>query len=263
MATAGIRLELNTTNLAELTKRIGTLFDKPGKAAILEAALQKAMEPALERLKAITPIGPTGNLRSAAMVKTKAYDRSGNAVALLGYQRAGRARSQSAAGGKVRVGPDRAFHQYWLELGTKERTIQTIANKPYKRKSHRRTTKSGTVTTVQSHIVARGQGSVIASSYRKLGPFKFAPTPRQEDGQAVRTEPGYPGAFFRKAKKGEVIRIDPMPAGGRSGQPPLKTAWEQTRTTVAEILQRELRISLETALQSLVFSGQGTTLENI
>jgi HK97 gp10 family phage protein len=257
MATAGIRLELDTTNLEELIKRIGNIFEKPERAAILESALKKAMEPALARLKALTPIGPTGNLRSAAMVETKAYDRSGNAVALLGYQRSAKSKSRKAAGGKVRIGPDRAFHQYWLEDGTSERNITTIANKPYGRKSHRRVTKSGTVTTVKSHMVKRGQGSVIASSYSTLGPFKLAPTPRQDEGQRVDTQPGYPAAFFRKAKRGESITIAPMPAGGRSGQPPLKTAWEETRTTVAEILQRELRISLEAAVQSLVFSGTG------
>lgn len=257
MALAGIRLELQSADLTQLATQLGNLFDNPGKAGILSSALRKALEPTLARLQALTPIGPTGNLRSAAAIKIVPYDRDGNAVGLVGYRRAGRSRSRSAAGGRVRIGPDRAFHQWWLEEGTKERTITTIANKPYKRKSHRRRTKSGTVTTVQSHIVARGQGAVIASSYRRLGPFKIQPTDRRAANTRVQTEPGYPAAFFRKAKRGESIRIDPMPAGGRSGQPPLKTAWEQTQATVAAILQRELGLSIERALQSLTYSSTG------
>jgi|LakMenEpi03Aug12_release.lakeMendotaPanAssembly.Ray.scaffolds.fasta_scaffold166610_4 hypothetical protein len=255
MAAVGIKLELATSNLEELGKIARNLFDRPGNAAMLAKALEKSLTPALERLKRNTPVGPTGNLRSAAAVKVKAYDKSGNAVGLLGYRRAGRGASASAAGGKVRKGPDRAFHQFWLELGTKDYTLTTIANKPYARKSHTRKTKSGTVTTVQAHQVARGQGAVIASSYVKLGRFAMAQTPRQEDGQRVVTNPPYPGAFFRKAKKGQAIRIDGMRPGGTTGKPPLATTWEQSQAEVAEILSRELRLSIEAALQTLIQSA--------
>lgn len=258
MAAVGIKLELATSNLPELQKIARSLFDKPGNATMLAEALEKSLAPALERLKKNTPVGPTGNLREAAAIKVKPYDKSGNAVGLLGYRRAGRGASSSAAGGKVRKGKDRAFHQFWLEQGTKDRVITTIANKPYARKGHTRKTKSGTVTTVQSHQVARGQGSVIASSYVKLGRFAIAQTPRQKDGQRVVTNPPYPGAFFRKAKKGQAIRIDGMRPGGTTGKPPLATTWEQSRTEVAEILSRELRLSIEAALQTLTQSATET-----
>jgi hypothetical protein len=48
-----------------------------------------------------------------------------------------------------------------------------------------------------------------------------------------------------------------MPAGGSTGQPPLKTAWDRTQATVAEILQRELRLSLEQAISTLSQSVTG------
>lgn len=257
MALAAIRLELQSSDLESLRLQLTRLFDAPNRAAILKAALEKALAPALAQLQSLTPIGPTGNLRSAAAIKVVAYTRDGNAVGLLGYRRAGRSASRAAAGGKVRVGPDRAFHQFWLEEGTQERTITTIANKPYRRKSHRRRTRFGTVTTVRDHIVAKGQNAVIASSYRKLGPFTVAPTSRKAAGVRVQTEPAYPAAFFRKARKGQPIRIEAMPAGGRSGQPPLKTAWERTQGTVAAILQQEIGMSIEKALQSLTYSAEG------
>jgi hypothetical protein len=46
-----------------------------------------------------------------------------------------------------------------------------------------------------------------------------------------------------------------MRPGGSSGPPPLKTAWDQTQPTVAEILQRELRLSLEQAVSTLARSA--------
>lgn len=257
MAIAGIRLELDASDIASLRRQIRNVFDKEGNANVLRSAIEKALEPALARLKSLTPVGPTGNLERAAAVKVVAYPNSGNAVGLLGYQRAGRGKSRASAGGAVRSGPDRAFHQFWIEDGTDERVIQTISNKPFTRKSHRRQYKSGTTIMVSSHVVKKGQGAVIASSYGRLGPFAIAPTQRKDENQRVQTNPGYPRAFFKKAKKGEVVRIDPMPAGGRAGIKPLSTAWEQTSATVAEILQRELAISIEKALDSLVFSSSG------
>jgi hypothetical protein len=72
----------------------------------------------------------------------------------------------------------------------------------------------------------------------------------------VQTTPGYPQAFFKRSAT--PITIKGLRAGGILGQPPLKTTWEEVGTTVAEILQRELRISLERALSTLTRSATGT-----
>lgn len=260
MSTVGISLTLETTDLKALQEAIGKLFPQADKARILQEALKKAVEPTLQRLRATTPLGPTGNLRRAIDAKVIAYSRTGNAVAVVGFRRAGAGRTRSAAGGSVRAGRDRAFHQYWLELGTKERFVTTLSNKPYGRRGHLRRVPGKPAVEVRPHIVMRGQGGYIASSYNRLGPFKMQQTPRikgGESGQRVQTDPGYPKAFFKKSR--QPIRIPAMPPGGSYGEPPLETAWVQTQATVAEILQRELAVSLETALDSLTrFS---TTLE--
>jgi len=258
MATAGITLSIETTNLQELQDIAGKLFSSGEKAAILKAAIEKAIAPALARLKEITPVGPTGNLKRAATKKVVGYTKNGNAVGLIGYRRAGRSASESAAGGRVRRGADRAFHQWWLEYGTQDRVVTKLSNTPYARKGHTRRTRSGGTTTVRPHQVS-GQNAVIASSYAKLGPFKFVPTQRSQEGQRVQTDPGSPQAFFKKAPRGaSVIRIPAMQAGGQSGRPPLAAAWADTKTTVAEILQRELRISIERALSALTQSARGS-----
>jgi hypothetical protein len=260
MALGRIELSAELAGLGQLQKDIGQVFGRQRAVVILRAALQKAMLPAELALKETTPLGPTGNLRRAIKTKYVVYRDDGVAVALLGFRRAARADSESAAGGSVRKGPDRARHQYWLEEGTDARTISKPADKPYTRKAHKRVMKSGKVAQVQSHPVAR-QGGYIASSFNRLGGFKgFTPTPRPPRGSGVphrvQTRPGYPNAFFRKS--GTPITIPAMPAGGSAGLPPLQTAWDRTQATVGEILQRELRISLEQAISTLSRSATGS-----
>jgi len=258
MATAGIRITAEIAGLEELQNELGLIFKPEQKAKIVENAMKKALAPALVRLKANTPLGPTGNLKRAATVKTVSYRRDGNAVGLLGYTRADKEKSRSAQGGKRRRGKDLAYHQYWLEEGTDDSTIDKLSNTPYVRKSHVRRNRSGSVTTVRAHQVS-GQNAYYASSFNQLGPFKLRPTQRPRRGggkQEVQTDPASPQAFFKRSAT--PITIKGMRAGGRSGQPPLKTTWEQTSTQVAEILQRELRISLEQALDTLFRAARGT-----
>ena len=252
MAVAGIEITAEIAELRQLQQDIGRLFQPADKARILKAVLTKAIEPAFQALQQTTPIGPTGNLRRAVAKKVIAYTRDGNAVAVLGFRRAGLARSESAAGGTVRSGPDRAFHQWWLEEGTQPRQVMAYSNTPYIRKSHTRRNRSGTTTTVREHTVS-GQNAYIASSFNRLGPFKMVKDPTQRD--RVVTDPRYPRAFFKKSK--EPITIPAMNPGG-SGDPPLKRTWSETQATVAEILQRELRLTLEQAIGTLSRTSSGT-----
>ena len=252
-----IDLRADIAGLRELRERLKTVLTPEKRSKIMAAALEKAVLPLELRLRETTPAGPTGNLQRSIDAKVVEYPLDGNAVAIVGYRRAGRERSESAAGGRVRSGPDRAFHQWWLEYGTQPRYVGTPADKPYKRKAHRRVMKSGKVVDVREHDVAR-QGGYIASSFNKLGPFGMQKTPRMprgSSGQRVQTEPGYPRAFFKKSST--PITIPPMPVGGSTGRPPLARAFSDMQPRVAEILSRELRISIEEALSTLSVSALG------
>lgn len=253
MAVAGINLSLDTSELLQLQKALGKVFDNAGLAVTLQEALEKAIWPAYLRLREVTPVGPTGNLKRAVAYKTVAYKRDGNAVGLIGYNRSGTDASRSAQGGSVQAGPDRAFHQWWLEYGTKTRIVAKLSNRPYQRKSHTRTMASGKVATVRAHQVS-GQNAYIASSFNRLGPFKMAKDPR--DPSRVVTDPQYPRAFFKKSKN--PIIIPASPAGGVRGLPPVQTAWNQTKGQVAEILARELSLSLQQALEKLTYTSTGS-----
>lgn len=244
MAVAGIKLTTDFPELEKLQQGLRNVFGKKDMAAVLKEALEVAIYPAYLRLREVTPRGPTGNLLRAANYKTKAYPRDGNAVGLIGYNRSGTGDSTSAQGGTVQAGPDRAFHQWWLENGTKRRVVQKFANKPYQRRS-----KLGNV-----HWVS-GQNTVIASSYNRLGPFRILPG---SDGK-FRTDPIYPKAFFRKAKKGESqIVIPETPVGGVAGRPPVRTAWEESQSKVAFLLQQELGSLLERAVKAIGIDKGGT-----
>ena len=135
MAVSGIKLETDFPELEKLQTGLRNVFGKTEMAAVLKDALEKAIWPAYLRLRELTPGGPTGNLLRAVNYKAKAYPRNGNAVGLIGYNRSGTADASSAQGGTVQAGPDRAFHQWWIEFGTKERVVRKFSNKPYQRKS--------------------------------------------------------------------------------------------------------------------------------
>jgi hypothetical protein len=260
MATAGIVISADFPDLKRVGDAIRGLGDTNFTAQSLKEALEKAIEPARLRLRELTPVGPTGNLRAAISTKVIAYSRDGNAVALIGYRRAGNLDSTSAAGGKVRSSRassgDRAYHQWLIEYGTRQRVVGKFSNKPYQRKSPAVPfvrTRMGRQETVRGKGVVhtvKGQNAYIASSFKSLGPFDLI---RQRNGR-VQTDP--PGAFFRKSKT--PIVIAPTPVGGRAGRPPVRTAFEQSQSQVASILQQELRISLERALSTLTFRGEGT-----
>lgn len=255
---AVIQITVDQQELRNMTDALGNLFPLPDRAKILAAIMRKAVKPALEKLKQVTPTGPTGNLLLAANSKVVTYARNGVAVGLIGYNRSGLSDSQSAQGGTVRRGRDRAFHQWWLEQGTNQRVVAKFSNTPYGRRGHMRNVPGKPAVEVRPHMV-KGQNAYIASSFNRLGPFKMVPTARAArgaEGQRVQTDPQYPQAFFKKSKN--PIVLPPMQPGGTAGRPPVETAFNESRQQVAEILQQELRITLEQAISAVSRSVQGS-----
>lgn len=241
MAIAGIRVEAQLPELQKLQQGLRNVFDKKAMALVLKEALDIAIVPAVDRLREVTPRGPTGNLLRAVNSKTKAYPRDGTAVGLIGYNQSGKGPAESAQGGTVQSGPDRAFHQWWIENGTKPRPITKLSNKPYQRRS-----KLGLV-----HWVS-GQNAYIASSYNKLGPFRML---KDANGE-FRTDPASPRAFFKKSSR--PFAITAVRRGGVSGLPPVRTAWQQSQTMVAERLTDQLGTLLDQAVKRIGVETSGT-----
>jgi hypothetical protein len=260
MAVVGIQISLNSDEFRSLREQLGRFLLPPQATSVIAAALRKAIAPAVVRLRELTPVGPTGNLKRAVSSKVIEYKNDGVAVALAGYTRAGRQPSGSAAGGSVRSGKDRAYHQWWLEYGTDERKVDKFSSTPYMRRSPTRPyvrTRLGRQETVRGtgvmHVV-KGQNAYIASSFNKLGPFKIAKP--EGGGAAFETDPPYPRAFFKKKK--DPITIRPTPAGGIARKSPVNTTFLETQDQMASILERELSLSIAEAWAALRFRGTGT-----
>jgi hypothetical protein len=285
MAVAGINLNINFEGLRELQANIKGFFPKKEASEVLGDAIEKAIYPAFLRLGEVTPRGPTLNLRRAVAMKVKKYPRDGGAVGLIGYRRAGTAKSESAQGGEVRAGPDRAFHQWWLEFGTEERKISKpvvprqhtrsgfvrpdVVLRPSRRRAHTQNrngklvpikahdVRSRTIAAhpVSAHTVTPVRPMYFASSYKKLGEFDIVKIQGKE-GKRFTTDPAYPTAFFKK--KAVPFTLPPVQPGGRAGIPPVQTAWDQTQGTVARYLQEELSLRLSEAWAALRFRASGS-----
>lgn len=221
----GIDVKVEFPELRELQKAFRQL--RPSLARKhMGAAIRRSLKPGLTALKANVSKGPTGNLRRAVTSKVKTYV-SGNAVGLVGFTAAGSGKAKSAGGGTVQKGKDRAFHAGFVEFGTKERIVKTSS---------------------------RRGGASIASSYKSFGAFKIAKiAKRGKFAGAVRvnTSPKYPKAFFKKAPRGELLRIPAMPVGGKKGQPPVKTAYRESLGAMRSQLAIEMTNALLKAQKDL------------
>jgi hypothetical protein len=56
---------------------------------------------------------------------------------------------------------------------------------------------------------------------------------------------------FRRTKDGRVVSTGKMPVGGRLGRPPVRSAWEQTRSNVESFLVAEMEKAFNAAVREL------------
>ena len=220
-----IEVTVQFPELAELKKAF--LGFRPSLAKKhMGAAIRRSLKPGSDALKANVKRGPTGNLYRAISTKVKTY-RSGNAVGLVGFIAAGSGKAKSAGGGTVQKGKNRAFHAGFVEFGTKERFIRSSS---------------------------RRAGASIASSFKRLGPFKIAKIAKRgkfAGAVRVQTTPKYPKAFFKKAARGEMLSLKEMPIGGSLGQPPVKTAYRESLPSMRAALAVNMTTSLINAQKDL------------
>lgn len=81
----------------------------------LGSSVREVVKSVVPEVKALTPKGPTGNLRRSVGLKLE-KKKTTTAVGIVGYRR--------AAGGTNR---ERGFHAWWIENGVKTRTPKGLA----------------------------------------------------------------------------------------------------------------------------------------
>lgn len=259
----GIQVRLPAID--ELRRAYGDL-PKSLAAVTLAAACKRALMPSLSVLKANSPQGPTGNLRRAVTIKSVKYTATRTGVAVAGYKKAGSGKSKAAAGGKIRRGSDRAFHQFWLEFGTKERRIRVPSSRGIFIASSFDTLGKFRIKPTGKH--ARKARRLMKQAYRlnvRAGKQKFqdeasaaglmrerarglmsAAATAHAASQRVQTTPAYPRAFFTARPMGTPLVLPPMHA-----QEPVRRTWEQIKAPAAGRLEAEMWDGLRRAQKQL------------
>lgn len=261
-------IKLDSTDVSALRKAFRDIHPKVA-AICMGAAAKRAMAPAESGLKAavsgrIVGVGPTGNLRRSVKAKSVRYPKTGTGVAVVGFQKAGTGKAKSAGGGKVKRGPDRAFHQFWMEFGTKDRETKYHATRPYVRTKPRarkaaakELRKSGVSArdanallkksaaevgaSVGGTVKVRRQGGFIASSFNSLGPFRIK---GGKVAGTVATQPKYPKAFFKKSDR-------PVQLGAVPPFAPVRQTFDSTKSQVSANLIAEMTVAVEKAKRLL------------
>lgn len=190
---------------SEIPKRLAAVH--------IGASLRRAADPLAKSLKNLIRSkhkGPTGNLLRSVTTKVKRYPKDGNAVGLVGFAATGK--KKIPKGAKKEKGKNRAFHQGFLEFGTKPR--QTKGN--------------------------------IASSFRSQGAFKIKGGGRGGKGP-VRTAPKPPKGFFRKVKQGQTVQLGPMQAYA-----PIASTFKREQGGLRSRIQREMVKGLDNAAKDAI-----------
>lgn len=126
MARPGLTLEFpDIPGLAEKFRQL----PKSLASAAIGAGVKRALKPAQDALKSMTPVGPTGNLKRGIASKAKRYPKTGSAVAIVGYRKPGSSKPPKE-GTKRRNKPgDKTQHQFLVEYGSKQRFTKNGANR--------------------------------------------------------------------------------------------------------------------------------------
>jgi len=124
--------------------------------------------------------------------------------------------------GKIdRKANERGGHAHFVEKGTKDRRTEGR---------------------VASSIVAR--------------PFTIV---RRKSGALV-TKPKPPKGFLKGTTTGEQVDLGKMPVGGKSGVPPIETAFARTKTTMSAEMRKEMAAGIVNATREMAKPFRGGKL---
>lgn len=62
---------------------------------------------------------------------------------------------------------------------------------------------------------------------------------------------------FRRTKDGRLVSTGKMPVGGSYGRPPVRSAWEQTRTNVEAVMVAEMQKAFDKAVKEFGYQASG------
>lgn len=214
---AGVDVKIEFPELEEIKKAF-TFLPRNIAAKYMGAALNASIEPGLKLLRTLTPRGPTGNLRRAIKKKTKRYTGSPTSRNPAKSPGAAVALAGYVAPPRKKASETSAsqkgYHGGFLEFGTKERRTK----------------------------------GYIASSFGRSGPVKVVIARRSGK---VSTKPKPPKGFVKAVAKGGTVDLGRFPIGGKGGVPPVKTAFERSKSSMRSLMGTEMTKALNTALKEM------------
>ena len=224
--------------IAELKK-----LDKDISNRYQAAALKKASKPGKAALLAqVQGIGQvTGNLLASVTDRTKKYTNNKTntpvSVVVIGFRRpvgGGKQRmAESAFGGSVQKGPNRAYHSHLVEFGTKG------LRSPGKSRvvKRRRVILDGRIVTLKDRLKEKPSNArgVMSSGFND----KSSPEQKKGKRRQFKGRGKYPIDFIATGS------VAPMPA-----LRPLEKAFKQSLPAMKSILDVEMRKALANALRA-------------
>lgn len=214
---AGVDVKIEFPELEEI-KQAFTFLPRNIAAKYMGAALNQSIEPGFKLLRTLTPRGPTGNLRRAIKKKTKRYTGSPTSKNPAKSPGAAVALAGYVAPPRKKASEtsssQKGYHGGFLEFGTKERRTK----------------------------------GYIASSFSRSGPVRVVVAKRSGK---VTSKPKPPKGFVKAVAKGGTVDLGKFPIGGKGGVPPVKTAFERSKSAIRSLMATEMTKALNTALKEM------------
>ena len=139
--------------------------------------------------------------------------------AIVGYAAAGRNANENEKG----------HHQNLLELGGKKI----------------RRTKGRVASTFASQ--GKGRSGSITTRTTKQG---------KNRGKLRTVSPKFPKGFLKSAPAGERVTLGKMPVGGRTGKPPIRTAFNAAQGEIRSVLKQQMATVLERANKDMAYRAK-------
>ena len=124
---------------------------------------------------------------------------------------------------------EKGYHQNLLEYGgrkirrTKGRVASTFGSK------------------------SKGRSGNIETSIPKRG---------KNSGKLRTTRPRFPKGFLKSAPAGERVTLGKMPVGGRTGKPPIRTAFNAAQGEIRSVLMQQMSTVLERANKDMAYRAK-------
>jgi len=98
----------------------------------------------------------------------------------------------------------------------------------------------------------------VASTFASQGKGRSGKieTRTTKQGKLRTTRPRFPKGFLKSASAGERVTLGKMPVGGRTGKPPIRTAFSAAQGEIRSVLKQQMSTVLERANKDMAYRAK-------